>query len=253
MTRFPSLSASQGALVNEVLTRIVFEKILTAGDHALDIGANEGYHTVVLSRLVGEAGLVHAFEPNIAHFPKLTTIAPNVRLWPFALGNELSIQRLHVPAGLDGWASLQDIRSELPDRQFRLLTTVQLKLDQLMSEIDAARVTFIKIDAERQEAAVLDGMVDFLGRAEAVIVIELGNPQAAIVLSGLGYQLFQFDGEPWVKPDYLIPNTIAVPHGKTFLLQRWLPTPREIDLTASEACQLRPNDGPPHQSERPSR
>ena len=75
--------------------------------------------------LVGANGVVHAFEPNIAHFPKLTAIAPNVRLWPFALGNELSIQCLHVPAGLDGLASLRDIRSELPDRQFRLLTTVQ--------------------------------------------------------------------------------------------------------------------------------
>jgi FkbM family methyltransferase len=239
MTRFPSLSASQGSYVCEVLTRIVFEKILTAGDHALDIGANEGYHTVALSRLVGANGLVHAFEPNIAHFPKLTAI-PNVRLWPFALGNELSIQCLHVPAGLDGWASLQDIRSELPDRQFRLLTTVQLKLDQLMSEIDAARVTFIKIDAERQEAAVLDGMVEFLGRAKAAMVIELGNPQAATALSALGYQLFQFDGEPWTKPDCLIPNVIAVPHEKTFLLERWLPTPKQIDLTVSEACQLRP-------------
>jgi len=29
----------------------------------------------------------------------------------------------------------------------------------LMSEIDPARVTFIKIDAERNEAAVLGGMV----------------------------------------------------------------------------------------------
>jgi FkbM family methyltransferase len=244
MTRSPPLSFSQGGYVNEVLTRIVFEKILRAGDHALDIGANEGYHTVALSRLVGEAGLVHAFEPNIAHFPKLTAIAPNVRLWPFALGNELSIQRLHVPAGLDGWASLQDIRSELPDRQFRLLTTVQLKLDQLMSEIDAARVTFIKIDAERQEAAVLDGMVEFLGRAKAAMVIELGelgNPQAAAtMLSGLGYQLFQFDGEPWVKPDDVMPNAIAVPHGKTFLLQRWLPTPKEIEMTVAEACRLCP-------------
>jgi FkbM family methyltransferase len=240
MTRLSSLSASQASLVCEMLTRIVFEKILTAGDHALDIGANEGYHTVALSHLVGPNGLVHAFEPNIAHFPKLTAIAPNVRLWPFALGNELSIQCLHVPDGLDGWASLTDIRSELPDRQFRLLTTVQLKLDQLMSEIEPARVTFIKIDAERQETSVLDGMVEFLGRAKAAIVIELGNPQAATVLSALGYQLFKFDGEPWVKPDYLISNAVAVPGEKTSLLQRWLPTPEEIELTVSEALQLRP-------------
>src|SRR5258708_37213323 len=92
MTRLSSLSASQASLVCEVLTQIVFQKILTAGDHALDIGANEGYHTAALSRVVGSNGLVHAFEPNIAHFPKLTAIAPNVRLWPFALWNELSIQ-----------------------------------------------------------------------------------------------------------------------------------------------------------------
>ena len=72
------------------------------------------------------------------------------------------------------------------------------------------------------------------------MVLELGDQQAATVLSALGYQLFKFDGEPWVEPDYLIPNVVAVPGEKTSLLQRWLPTPEEIDLTVSEACQLRP-------------
>ena len=89
--------------------------------------------------------------------------------------------------------------------------------------------TVIKIDAERQEAAVQDGMVEFLGRAKAAMVIEIGNPQAAMALSALGYQLFQFGGEPWAKPEILIPNAIAVPSEKRFLLQRWLPTPEEID------------------------
>ena len=51
--------------------------------------------------------------------------------------------------------------------------------------------TIVKIDAERQEVAVLDGMVEFLDRAKAAMVIEIGNPQAAMVLSALGYQLFQ--------------------------------------------------------------
>src|SRR5438093_618619 len=122
----PPLTHVQMHHVNETLTRLVYQKAVKPGDHVLDVGANMGQFTAHLSQLVGESGLVHAFEPNVAHFKILTSIAQNVRIWPFAVGNQMSLQQLHIPAGLDGWASLQDIRQELPDRKFNILSTVQI-------------------------------------------------------------------------------------------------------------------------------
>ena len=41
-----------------------FRSVLRRGDAVLDIGANFGFHTMLLSRLVGSTGRVIAFEPS---------------------------------------------------------------------------------------------------------------------------------------------------------------------------------------------
>src|SRR5262245_38631853 len=42
----------------------IFKAWIHPGDAVLDIGANVGFHTVLLSRLVGATGTVHAYEPD---------------------------------------------------------------------------------------------------------------------------------------------------------------------------------------------
>ena len=71
--------------------------VIVSGDTVLGLGANVGYHTDHFSHLVGEAGLVHAFEPNPALWTSLQRWS-NVRLWPVAVGEQLGLATLHVPA-----------------------------------------------------------------------------------------------------------------------------------------------------------
>ena len=48
-----------------------YRKLIKAGDTVLDIGANIGAHTIPLARLVGDTGMVVAFEPTKYAFTKL--------------------------------------------------------------------------------------------------------------------------------------------------------------------------------------
>lgn len=53
-----------GAAAYEPESVSIFKAWLHPGDAVLDIGANVGFHTVLLSRLVGSHGTVHAYEPD---------------------------------------------------------------------------------------------------------------------------------------------------------------------------------------------
>ena len=130
--RIRTLSHRQRHFLCEKLTEISYSRYLREGDSAIDCGANIGHHTRLLSKVVGPGGRVHAFEPNPALFKGLLALGTNIRLWPFAAGDELQICRLHIPEGLIGWASLEDIRGLLPDRSFRLVTTAQVRIDDLV-------------------------------------------------------------------------------------------------------------------------
>ena len=47
----------------------IFQKYVKKGDNVLDVGANIGYFTLMLAKLVGPTGKVFAFEP-VDHFSR---------------------------------------------------------------------------------------------------------------------------------------------------------------------------------------
>ena len=79
----------------------------------MDIGANIGLHTALLSRLVGPHGAVHVFEPNAALLPGLRRTVraiPNATLYPYALSDEkgpstLFVSPDHLKTSLANWTN----------------------------------------------------------------------------------------------------------------------------------------------------
>ena len=70
---------------------VLFSKLINEGDIVLEIGANIGSQTVSLSRMVGNKGMVYAFEPQPVLFQNLCAnlsinSCHNVRAFPFACG-----------------------------------------------------------------------------------------------------------------------------------------------------------------------
>ena len=179
----------------------ICSQIVSPGDTVMDIGANIGIVTLWLSRLVGETGQVHAFEPN----PELQKIlnatfdrnqVSNVHLHPIALGSEQGQLELRVPRVNAGNASLLYHR-DLGDCDVYKLSV--RPLSQIMEENHLTSIRLIKIDVEGFEANVLKGAEKIFEsvRPEAIL-FELNERWDGLVpdqpmikiLRDLGYGFF---------------------------------------------------------------
>lgn len=157
----------------------ICERIVKPGDTALDIGANIGIVSLWLSRLVGERGMVHAFEPN----PELQKVferaiernqVSNIRLHRLALGASPSQMQLRIQRKNTGSGSLiLDHGSE----ECKVFSVPVRTLDSILAEARIQAVQFIKMDVEGFEAQVLQGGQHMLKsiRPQAIL-FEFVNP-----------------------------------------------------------------------------
>jgi FkbM family methyltransferase len=148
---------------------------------ALDIGANNGVTTSVLSRMFDQ---VHAFEPNPTLATEWFAAAPaNVTAWPYALSNRDGEATLNVPGigklVLTGWASLGAPGLENVDRMESMAVPCR-RLDSL--GLEELPVDFIKIDVEGHELAVLEGGETCILRWRPWFIVEVWERQQGAVL-----------------------------------------------------------------------
>ena len=155
---------------------------VTPGMLALDVGANVGFFTLLLSRRAGPTGRVLAFEPDLANLSMLRRNVAinqcgNVEVCALALGNENGFASFmrdektglegHLVAGQHGW---QDASSPAgPIVETRVST-----IDAELAGRDRP-VAFIKLDVEGSEAAVLRGGEHTIRRDRPVILAELSS------------------------------------------------------------------------------
>ena len=150
---------------------------------AIDAGANVGYYSILLSRLVGTEGLVHAFEPSAHNWQKLAkTIElnhcpPNLRAAKLALSNSCgTISIIDGPAGNSGKTHLGNLDNEKSE------IVEQITLDAFANQIHLDRLDFVKVDIEGCEERFIEGATRTFSRFKPLLIIEL-NPKA---LEGFG-------------------------------------------------------------------
>jgi FkbM family methyltransferase len=137
----------------------ICRRLVMPGDTAVDIGANIGLVTMLLSRLVGDAGNVFAFEPNPPSFKALSAAvarnrATNVELQRCALGSQSEERDLSIPTENAGAASLSPAASTNRGSTTRVSVRT---LDEFVAERGISRIQFMKIDVEGFESEVLRG------------------------------------------------------------------------------------------------
>lgn len=207
-----SLNAEQRHYLTERATLIAYCKVLRPGDVVFDLGANHGDHTRPMSSIVGIHGRVHAFEPNPGLVPALQRIDANVTVHAMAVSDHEGSATLHIPDGLDSWASLDDRREVLPDKTFTEHEVPVRALDN-MQELVGAKPRFIKMDVEGHELAALRGMEKILRGDRPVIALENPNREIHQFFESVEYRLFDFFGDS-EYPSYAgLFNVLAIPYG----------------------------------------
>ncbi len=162
----------------EVATLRLMHRLVRPGHVVVDVGANIGYHTLTLSRLVGPNGKVLAFEPHPVTRARLeanlaANDCHNVNVFPIALSDREGAGKLFEPTetAAHGQSSLR-ARGE-----WRAVDCRTAPLDALLS--DLPRLDLIKIDVEGAEGLVLAGAREILQRFRPHVIIERNDEALA--------------------------------------------------------------------------
>ena len=176
----------------EPVTTDAVQQLVKPGQTVLDIGANIGWYTVILSELVGDEGLVHAFE--VMATPR-RLVRAHIAL------NGVSNAIVH-DCGLD--EKDEDQKNAIFNyswsrdgivNQPRQDVVPLRKLDTLLGE---DHVDFMKIDVDGYEARLLRGAEKILRRDHPVLLLEVCD---YTLRSAAGKAQARKDGET-ADPEY---------------------------------------------------
>ena len=226
----------------EVETRLV-KRLVGPGQVALDVGANIGYYTLILARLVGPQGRVVAFEPGPTNAEILRANVAlngygNVEVWPVALSSRSGRERLFLSEENSGDHRLG---SDAEERRASVDVEV-VRLDERLDDLPP-RVDFVKMDIQGAEAAALEGMEGLLRRDRDVRILSEFWPEAlrgfgsdAVAhleaMRGLGFRLYHVDrvreGLVEVTPDALLASGPVAQGRHTNVLYSRTPPPPEL-------------------------
>ncbi|MBN2106678.1 MAG: FkbM family methyltransferase [Deltaproteobacteria bacterium] len=210
-------------LDREIIERGVFEKsstelvkkIVKKGDVILDVGANIGYYSVILSKLAGPQGKVYAFEPTLHYRRELQenlreNHITNCEILNYGLSDKR--QELLINIG-DSSATIHWVADTAP------VKTELIKLETLDAFCELkkiSRIDFIKIDIDGHEPHFLQGAWRSLERYNPLILLEVNHEnylQANVtawdfytLLKEKGYYIYSEDAlsEITTKREFLI-------------------------------------------------
>jgi FkbM family methyltransferase len=184
--------------------------LVKPGDTVIDIGANIGIYTKILSELVGPDGRVYSIEPFPSTFEILCynirkLHLDNVEPMNVAVSDSESIVTMALPHDSSG-----------AETHYRaaIITNPEKKDKTEATNIEAATIdsrflstaetiSFIKCDVEGHEFACIKGAAKFLERSQVAWLIEIsGEPDDTDskaynlfkILQDRGYSAWRYDG-----------------------------------------------------------
>jgi FkbM family methyltransferase len=153
-----------------------------------DIGANIGYYTLHLSRIVGNTGRVFAFEPTTWAFQKLQrnlslNDPENITIERLALSDSEEFEKpLEGFAFQASWPIDKSSQGNVSSGDTANFTT----LDRYIKDNDIESLDFVKIDVDGYEEKVLKGGKSTIERFRPYILIEVCPHALSIVGASVG-------------------------------------------------------------------
>jgi FkbM family methyltransferase len=212
-------------------------RLVRPGQRIVEVGANVGYHSVLLASGAAPTGSVTAFEANPRMVELLRrTLATNglagaVRVVPLAVADRPGRATLHRLARQQGSSSIYPFTARdlaAWDDQASPLEVETTSLDAFFGADDPAP-DLIKIDAEGAEPAILAGMRGLLARAPRLqLVLEFlpsalaraGHDARGFLtsLTELGFRLHTIDGRGRFRPATI--DRLLTSDGEELFLRR---------------------------------
>ena len=194
---------------------IVVRRLITPGDHVVDIGANVGWYTKILAEAVGTAGQVYSFEPVEMTFQILSYCAKrlelrNVVLHCSGLSDAEGEAVMEIPSfdkGGDNFYRAQIISGHPHAEPGKKVPVRLTTLDKTFQNASTP-IKFIKCDVEGHELPVIQGARAVIARFKPAWLIEVshdpdehGTPSNYLfgILFSYGYRAFWFDGSNLVE------------------------------------------------------
>ena len=160
----------------------LFRDCLKESNAVLDVGANIGSHTIAFRSIVGDSGMVIAYEPERINFNTLCGNVAinnyrNIYCFQNAVGSkpgtiavpELNIEKTENYGGI----SLTKDYSSAHHYTVPLVTVDQFRF---------GKINFIKIDVEGMETEVIDGAAESIQRCKPFLYVENDRKQNCLEL-----------------------------------------------------------------------
>ncbi|HUR22059.1 MAG TPA: FkbM family methyltransferase, partial [Vicinamibacterales bacterium] len=234
----------------EPISRLVVQELVRPGDTFIDLGANIGFYSLVVSVTRPQVSVI-SFEPNPRNYALLTRNARVNDLAmicePLAISDRDGTATLYLSAS-DMSASLRSDFEDHADGEAVVRTTT---LDSYLQARPISGRLVIKVDVEGHEEAFFRGARNTLAARRPDIITEVTlnySREAVALLKSLGYRFYQVTDEglleaatlaPKVRGNFVFLNYLlsAQPREKVAaLFQRIAPAVQRIDLTRTSKC-----------------
>jgi len=179
------------------------KQYIQPGMVVFDVGANIGYYTILLSKLVGENGAVHSFEAAPTTFNRLKehmriNLCTNIRVHQLAVSDKNGECMIYCAEdsntgesrleGFDGFKNKESVSC--------------ITLDSYFQKEPVNKVDFIKIDVEGAEMLVINGALSLLNNQRPTVMLEInplflsrmGSDVTTLIatIKNIGYNMFHF-------------------------------------------------------------
>lgn len=200
----------------EPSTLLVLQRVLRPGATFLDVGANAGLYSMLVSRWVGAHGHVYAFEPSEREYARLIdhltlNDLQNVSARRQAVGSEQGAAQLRIAHFPNAGHNTLGASFAYPLVQTERIETVEtVTLNAFVRAQGIERVDAIKMDIEGSEYAALTGALEVLDRFRPTLIVEVSRsalarcgstPEQVIdLLKARRYDVYRFDSAADLVP-----------------------------------------------------